>query len=162
MNSIEPDGPSQAALPGPAAAAAVAPAPTPTESAPTEAAPAAPAQCKNCHAVLLGRFCVNCSQAADVHVPSTLELLHEMLEGLTHSDSRLWRTLKLLWFKLVPADLHFSCNAAGVPARLARHVVQGGGPFLRLQHRVCPHLCRGSRVRSTAVVRCDFQPGRAA
>jgi hypothetical protein len=49
--------------------------------------------------VLLGRFCVNCSQAADVHVPSTLELVHELLEGLTHSDSRLWRTLKLLWFK---------------------------------------------------------------
>jgi hypothetical protein len=99
MNSNEPDAPSQAALPGPAAAAAVAPAPTPTAPAPTEAAPAAPAQCKNCHAVLLGRFCVNCSQAADVHVPSTLELLHEMLEGLTHSDSRLWRTLKFLWFK---------------------------------------------------------------
>jgi hypothetical protein len=59
----------------------------------------APAHCKNCDAVLLGRFCVNCSQAADVHVPSTVELLHEMLEGLTHSDSRLWRTLKLLWFK---------------------------------------------------------------
>jgi hypothetical protein len=59
----------------------------------------APVTCKNCHAVLLGRFCVNCSQAADVHVPSTVELLHEMLEGLTHSDSRLWRTLSLLWFK---------------------------------------------------------------
>ena len=55
--------------------------------------------CKNCAAVLLGRFCVNCSQAADVHVPTTKELLHELLEGLTHSDSRLWRTLKTLWFK---------------------------------------------------------------
>jgi hypothetical protein len=42
---------------------------------------------------------VNCSQAADVHVPSTRELLHELLEGLTHSDSRLWRTLVCLWFK---------------------------------------------------------------
>jgi len=59
----------------------------------------APAHCKNCNAVLLGRYCADCSQAADVHVPSTLELLHDMLEGLTHSDSRLWRTLKLLWFK---------------------------------------------------------------
>jgi hypothetical protein len=57
------------------------------------------AHCKNCNAVLLGRFCVNCSQAADVHVPSTMELIHEMLEGLTHSDSRLWRTLALLWLK---------------------------------------------------------------
>jgi Protein of unknown function (DUF3667) len=58
----------------------------------------APAHCKNCNAVLLGRFCSNCSQAADVHVPSTTELVHELLEGLTHSDSRLWRTLKYLWF----------------------------------------------------------------
>jgi hypothetical protein len=55
--------------------------------------------CRNCGAVLSGRFCANCSQAADVHVPSTRELLHELLEGLTHSDSRLWRTLKFLWFK---------------------------------------------------------------
>jgi hypothetical protein len=69
------------------------------EPAPLDSAPAPPARCKNCNAALLGRFCVNCSQAADVHVPSTVELLHEMLEGLTHSDSRLWRTLKLLWFK---------------------------------------------------------------
>jgi hypothetical protein len=28
-----------------------------------------------------------------------MELMHELLEGLTHSDSRLWRTLVLLWFK---------------------------------------------------------------
>ena len=58
-----------------------------------------PARCKNCDAVLLGRFCVNCSQAANVHVPTTRELLHELLEGITHSDSRLWRTLTTLWFK---------------------------------------------------------------
>jgi hypothetical protein len=57
------------------------------------------ARCKNCRAALLGRFCVNCSQAADVHVPTSKELMHELLEGLTHSDSRLWRTLKTLWFK---------------------------------------------------------------
>ncbi|HEX3912037.1 MAG TPA: DUF3667 domain-containing protein [Steroidobacteraceae bacterium] len=55
--------------------------------------------CKNCGAALLGRFCVNCSQAGDVHVPTTRELVHEFLEGLTHSDSRLWRTLTTLWFK---------------------------------------------------------------
>jgi hypothetical protein len=58
-----------------------------------------PVRCKNCNAVLLGRFCANCSQAADVHVPTTRELLHELLEGITHSDSRLWRTLTTLWFK---------------------------------------------------------------
>jgi hypothetical protein len=47
----------------------------------------------------VGRYCMNCGQAADVHVPSTGELIHEALEGLTHSDSRLWRTLLWLWFK---------------------------------------------------------------
>ena len=28
-----------------------------------------------------------------------MELVHELLEGITHSDSRLWRTLTTLWFK---------------------------------------------------------------
>jgi hypothetical protein len=56
-------------------------------------------RCLNCGAALTGRYCANCSQAADVHVPSTLELLHQALEGITHSDSRLWSTLYLLWFK---------------------------------------------------------------
>jgi hypothetical protein len=56
-------------------------------------------RCRNCGAGLAGRYCSNCGQAADVHVPSTRELIHEVLEGLTHSDSRLWATLKCLWFK---------------------------------------------------------------
>jgi hypothetical protein len=55
--------------------------------------------CLNCGAVLTGRYCAHCGQAADVHVPSTRELVHEALEGITHSDSRLWRTLYLLWFR---------------------------------------------------------------
>ncbi len=55
--------------------------------------------CLNCGAALTGRYCANCSQAADVHVPSAKELLHDALEGVTHSDSRLWRSLYLLWFK---------------------------------------------------------------
>lgn len=72
----------------------------------TLAAPEQPAppvsvvrRCLNCGSALTGRYCANCSQAADVHVPSARELLHEALEGITHSDSRLWRTLYLLWFK---------------------------------------------------------------
>jgi hypothetical protein len=71
-------------------------------SAPPEEHPApagAGRRCLNCGAVLTGHYCANCSQAADVHVPSTRELVHEALEGITHSDSRLWRTLHLLWFK---------------------------------------------------------------
>lgn len=79
MNSIEPRAERDVALP--------------------DARDIVPAHCKNCGAALLGRFCSNCSQAADVHVPTTMELAHELLEGLTHSDSRLWRTLTTLWFK---------------------------------------------------------------
>lgn len=60
-------------------------------------------RCLNCGAALTGRYCANCSQAADVHVPSTHELVHEAVEGITHSDSRLWSTLRLLWF--VPGKL---------------------------------------------------------
>jgi hypothetical protein len=76
-----------------------APPEAPRDVAVPEAAAVAPARCKNCEAVLVGRFCVNCSQAANVHVPTTIELVHELLEGITHSDSRLWRTLTTLWFK---------------------------------------------------------------
>jgi hypothetical protein len=66
-----------------------------------------PPQCRNCGAVIAGHFCANCGQAADVHVPSTQELIHDALEGVTHSDSRLWRTLKLLWFKPGSLTLEF-------------------------------------------------------
>jgi hypothetical protein len=76
-----------------------APAAPPIESPATIPEAKPPAHCKNCGAVLSGRFCVSCSQAADVHVPTTRELIHEFMEGLTHSDSRLWRTLITLWFK---------------------------------------------------------------
>jgi hypothetical protein len=69
---------------------------TPTDNAPIVPPPA---RCKNCDAILVGRYCANCGQRADVHVPSTRELVHEVLEGLTHSDSRLWRTLLSLWFR---------------------------------------------------------------
>jgi hypothetical protein len=56
-------------------------------------------RCLNCGAALTGSYCAHCGQAADVHVLTTRELIHEALEGFTHSDSRLWRTLYLLWFK---------------------------------------------------------------
>jgi hypothetical protein len=83
-----------AAIAAPTAIAAPATIPVPA----VEHAPAL-RSCLNCGAPLTGRYCSNCSQAADIHVPSTLELIHEALEGLTHSDSRLWRTLYLLWLK---------------------------------------------------------------
>lgn len=36
-----------------------------------------------------------------------MEFIHEALEGLTHSDSRLWRTLYLLWLKPGRLTLEF-------------------------------------------------------
>jgi hypothetical protein len=57
------------------------------------------AVCRNCGTGLAGHYCSNCGQAADVHVPSTRELIHEVVEGLTHSDSRIWSTLKCLFFQ---------------------------------------------------------------
>jgi hypothetical protein len=72
---------------------------SPGASVHQDAPPGTPATCRNCGAALSGCFCANCGQAADIHVPSTSELIHEALEGITHSDSRLWRTLWLLWFK---------------------------------------------------------------
>jgi hypothetical protein len=59
--------------------------------------------CKNCGAPVSGAYCPDCGQRADVHLPSTRELIHEALEGLTHSDSRLWVSVKYLLF--VPGKL---------------------------------------------------------
>jgi Protein of unknown function (DUF3667) len=73
-------------------------------------------RCRNCGAALTGRYCADCGQAADVHMPTTLELVHQALEGITHSDSRLWSTLFLLWFKPGKLTLEF------VAGRRARYL----------------------------------------
>jgi len=93
VSAIEPAAPGKVVVPE---SSAVVPE---SSAVVAEALAVVPVRCKNCDAMLLGRFCANCSQAADVHVPTTRELLHELLEGITHSDSRLWRTLRTLWFK---------------------------------------------------------------
>lgn len=88
-----------------------APQPPDQTAPPAAAAPAAlpapAARCLNCGAVLPGRYCANCGQVAGVHVPSTSELLHEAIEGITHSDSRLWQSLRLLWFNPGKLTLEF-------------------------------------------------------
>ena len=93
MSAMEPAAPGKVVVPEASALVAEA------SAVVAETSAVVPVRCKNCDAMLLGRFCANCSQAADVHVPTTRELLHELLEGITHSDSRLWRTLTTLWFK---------------------------------------------------------------
>jgi hypothetical protein len=56
-------------------------------------------RCFNCSAHLDGRYCANCGQPADSHIPSAAQFVHQTIETVTHADSRLWRTLKLLWFE---------------------------------------------------------------
>lgn len=62
-----------------------------------EAADAAPddaaARCLNCGASLTGPFCATCGQRDDRHVHSLGHFLAEAFEGLTHADSRVWKTL---------------------------------------------------------------------
>jgi hypothetical protein len=53
----------------------------------------AAARCLNCNAVLTGPFCAACGQRDDRHVHSIGHFLAEAFEGLTHADSRLWKTL---------------------------------------------------------------------
>ncbi len=52
--------------------------------------------CLNCQTPLRGPFCAHCGQQDDRSRPNVGHLLGESLEGLTHADSRLWRTLWLL------------------------------------------------------------------
>jgi hypothetical protein len=55
----------------------------------------AEAACLNCGAVLSGRFCSACGQAATVH--RTLgAFFHDLLHGVLHFEGKIWRTLPLL------------------------------------------------------------------
>jgi len=51
------------------------------------------ARCLNCGAALTGPYCAACGQRDDRHLHSLRHFLAEAFEGLTHADSRLWRTL---------------------------------------------------------------------
>jgi hypothetical protein len=73
----------------------------------TSAAPTAWSRCCNCSAALDGRFCANCGQAADSDLPNAMHFVHQTIETVTHADSRLWRTLRLLWFRPGQLTLEF-------------------------------------------------------
>jgi Protein of unknown function (DUF3667) len=73
----------------------------------TSAAPAAWSRCCNCSEPLDGRFCANCGQAADGDLPNAMHFVHQTIETVTHADSRLWRTLRLLWFRPGQLTLEF-------------------------------------------------------
>jgi hypothetical protein len=66
--------------------------------------------CLDCGAELQGPYCHQCGQSADDHHRSILHLAWEAVEGLTHLDGRLARTLPPLLFR---------------PGRLARDQIEG-------------------------------------
>jgi hypothetical protein len=55
-----------------------------------------PSRCLNCGSVVTGRHCMQCGQAADVHVLSMREVAGDVTHSLLHLDSRIWQTIKLL------------------------------------------------------------------
>lgn len=54
--------------------------------------------CLNCGAQLTGRFCANCGQSAHPH-RSLLHMVEELLHGVFHFDTKVWRTLPMLLFR---------------------------------------------------------------
>jgi uncharacterized membrane protein (DUF106 family) len=76
---------------------------------PTGLAGAHSHHCDDCGAEVTGRFCANCGQTAHTH-RTLLHLGEEILHGVMHFDSRIWRTLPLL---------------VGDPGRLTREWVAG-------------------------------------
>jgi hypothetical protein len=54
--------------------------------------------CTDCGAEIVGRFCHECGQPAHLH-RTLVHLGEELLHGVMHFDSRVWRTLPLLAFR---------------------------------------------------------------
>ena len=69
----------------------------------------ADAACLNCGSTLTGAFCAACGQAAHIH-RSFVSLGHDILHGVFHFDTKLWRTLPELVF---------------CPGRLTRRYIDG-------------------------------------
>lgn len=54
--------------------------------------------CKNCGTILTGDYCHACGQSAYVH-RSFRHVLEEVVHGITHLDSKTWRSLPMLVFR---------------------------------------------------------------
>jgi hypothetical protein len=54
--------------------------------------------CQNCGAKLVGDYCHECGQHGHVH-RSVLHVIEEVFHGITHFDSRTWRSLPMLAFR---------------------------------------------------------------
>lgn len=54
-------------------------------------------KCLNCNAVITGRFCSTCGQAADTHRINWHFLLHDLQHGILHVDKGIFFTVKELF-----------------------------------------------------------------
>lgn len=70
--------------------------PVPVVSAPEPPTPQT-LVCANCGAELAGEFCAACGQRYEPHVHTVRHFAAEAFESISHADSRLWRTLWLLF-----------------------------------------------------------------
>jgi uncharacterized protein DUF3667 len=52
--------------------------------------------CRNCGNPAASNFCPICGQATQLHPPSVLEFLHEIVSHYVAAEGKLWRTLALL------------------------------------------------------------------
>jgi hypothetical protein len=86
-----------------------------TVASATEGKAGAPAQsdahdaCRNCGAILHGRYCSACAQPAHIH-RSLVSLGHDILHGVFHFEGKIWRTIPELCFH---------------PGRLTRRYIDG-------------------------------------
>ncbi len=63
-----------------------------------DAIAARPPNCLNCGALVRGRYCIDCGQVTDTHVPTLAEVVGDTITSLFNLDSRLWRTVLTLFF----------------------------------------------------------------
>ena len=81
-----------------------------SEGAPTVFNVEADTRCRNCGAVLSGRFCQSCGQRVNDALMSFRQLLHEWLHEYLELDGKIGRTMRLLLFS---------------PGRLTREFLDG-------------------------------------
>ncbi len=57
------------------------------------------AHCLNCHTLLTGPWCANCGQKHEPEIHTFGHFAAEAFENVTHADSRVWRTVWVLFSK---------------------------------------------------------------
>ncbi|HET6148032.1 MAG TPA: DUF3667 domain-containing protein [Polyangia bacterium] len=76
-----------------------------------------PPECRNCGTLVSDRYCPHCGQSVHDHAKSVGHFFEELLEGFLHLDSRLVRTVRVLFLApgQMTADYNEGKRAAYVP-----------------------------------------------